>query len=87
MMFQRPPPKKKSSGTLLSQLSDQVTTPLASGQRAMGIMRKYVLRANKELLQGCLEFVEGELGEIERAKSPSQQEPENPAPSKIVITE
>jgi hypothetical protein len=80
MTYQRPS-SKKSGGTILTNIGEQASRPLASGRSALGIMRKYVLRANAELLTGCLEVIQGALNDIEqegRAKTRA-------APSKIPV--
>jgi|GEM_PF-5197822 hypothetical protein len=81
MAYERPSSKKPGT-TLFTNIGQQATGSLSSGGRALGILRKYVLRANAELLTGCLEIVRGELHDIEASEAKSKA----PAPpSKIVV--
>ncbi|WP_224360645.1 hypothetical protein [Hyalangium versicolor] len=66
----------------MSSIGEQASSPLTSGSRALGILRKYVLRANAELLTGCLEIVQGELQDIEEGEAKAKV---RAAPSKITV--
>ncbi|MFP2928744.1 hypothetical protein ACLESO_26815 [Pyxidicoccus sp. 3LG] len=81
MAYERPS-SKRPGGTLLTNIGEQATGSLASGGRALGILRKYVLRANAELLTGCLEVLKGELNDIEETEAKAKT---RAAPSKIVV--